>query len=346
MSVQLLFVLFIVGALKGDIDEQLQDKFTECTNILNFLFKFAEGLPDFRRLENEVGESFDTCLAVVNNVHSFITDYGDGEIDPWKDPIILNVGGTNFSTTLATLRSVNGTFFEKMFRQGSMTTPSADGTFFIDRNPKAFGYIMDFLRTGDMLLEKGDSNLRSRILKDAEFFELPEELKEYLKFSSLAGIGLSFSEVSWLNNQLPDLKLGGLLFDTSIDGDHASTFHDRCNGEGPTVTIVETTLGVMFGGYTDESWASSNWATDTDAFVFRLRPSPEKFVVSVASNAIYRHSSYGPWFGNTAFKIWNHCKSNADSFVGSASYHGLGPTDLNNGHDDFRVKQYVVVQAV
>jgi len=355
--VQWLFALLIVGALKEDLEDKLQDQLTECTNIMNHMFRFHTGLPDFdeiRRLENAVGRSLDTCMAVVQNVHNFYTDYGDSEGDiyvasPWNDPIILNVGGTNFSTTLATLRSENGTFFEKMFRHGAVTTSSADGTFFIDRNPKAFGYIMDFLRTGDMLVESRNSILRLQLLEDAEFFELPEVLKEYLRFSSLEAFTLSFSEVSWLNNALPsNIKLGGLLFDTSKEGSHASTFHDRCDGEGPTVTIVETTLGVMFGGYTDVSWASNNaMAADTDAFVFRLRPSRLIFKMrsSSGANAIYRHSSYGPYFGSTAFYLSSNCQYNAQSRVSTATYSGVG-TVLNNGHIDFRVKQYVVVQAV
>jgi len=180
------------------------------------------------------------------------------------------------------------------------------------------------------------------------FFELPEELKGYLRYSALAGIDLTLSELSWLNKELPgNYKMGGLLFDTAKDGDAASTFHARCDGEGPTVTIVETTLGVMFGGFTDQSWSSSaGWSTDTDAFVFRLRPSKLKFKVSSSTRAIYRHPSYGPYFGNTAFIIYNSCRNNADSYVSSGGYYNIGSFVLNDGHQDFRVNEYAVVQAV
>jgi len=200
-------------------------------------------------------------------------------------------------------------------------------------------------------LESGGSILRLQLLKEAEFFELPEVLKEYLRFSSLEGIALSFVEVSWLNNALPShIKLGGLLFDTSKDGSHASTFHGRCDGEGATVTIVETTLGVMFGGYTDQSWSSStSWARDTDAFVFRLRPSLKKYTISSsnANYAIYRNSGLGPCFGSTAIRIASNCQTNADSYVGAGTYNNFLLTyELNNDHYDFRVKHYVVVQAI
>jgi len=370
MLLQLLFVRLILGASNESLMKDLKDQLKQCTNILKFTQSFNEGLPNFsdnrrrltadseddgEELEDDVEKSLSTCMSFIAAINDFYKDLEDyeGDIDaddPWKDPIILNVGGKHFSTTLNTLRSGNGTFFEKMFRNGSTTTCSADGTFFIDRNPKAFVYILDFIRTGDIVVESADRNLRSQLLEDAEFFQLSDELKEYLRFSSLEGIDLSFSEVSWLNNELAgNRKLGGLLFDTSKDGDAVSTFHSRCDSEGPTVTIVETTLGVVFGGFTDQSWASGSgqWVSDSDAFVFRLRPTPiTKFKVSSSSYAIYRHSSYGPQFGNTAFRIYTNCQDNADSYVSSGSYYNLGSFALNDGSHDFRVKHYAVVQAV
>jgi len=368
MTVQLLFAFLIVAALNEDLEKDIKDQLEQCTNILNYANSFYEGLPNYNanrrrladtedsgeQLENDVEQSFDTCMAVVQAVDKFyekLRDIGqetDAD-DPWEDPIILNVGGTHFSTTLATLRSENGTLFEKMFGNGSTTTCSADGTFFIDRNPKTFEYNLDYLRTGDMLVESSDTKLRLQLLEDADFFQLSEELIEYLRYSALVGIDLSMSEFSWLNKELPgNYKLGGLLYDTLKDGDSVSTFHARCDDEGPTVTLVETTLGVVFGGYTDQSWSSSGtWATDADAFVFRLRPLPrKKYKVSSSSYAIYRHSTYGPYFGSIAFRIAQSCQDNADSYVSSGSYYDIGSNVLNNGHSDFRVKHYAVVQAV
>lgn len=367
MLVRFLFVFLSAGALDEDLEKNVDAQLQQCTNILNFAQNFYQGLPDYgnnrRRLadseeddkvlEDDVEKSLDTCMAVVQAVNNFYEDLGhtaeeDDVGAPWKDPIILNVGGTHFSTTLATLRSLNGTLFAKMFLNGSTTTCSADGTFFIDRNPKTFEYILDFLRTGDMLVESQDTDLRLQLLEDAEFFKLPEELKGYLRYTAMAGIDISLSEFSWLNEELPgNYKLGGLLYDTLKDGDSVSTFHSRCDGEGPTVTIVETTLGVMFGGFTDQSWSSSaGYGSDADAFVFRLRPSKMKFKVSSSSYAIYRHSSYGPQFGATAFRIEQSCRSWAKSFVSTGSYYNLNSNVLNDGHYDFRVKQYAVVQAV
>ena len=38
------------------------------------------------------------------------------------------------------------------------------------------------------------------------------------------------------------------------DGWAASTFHSKCDGKGPTVTIIKVG-SYIFGGYTDVSWS-------------------------------------------------------------------------------------------
>ena len=40
----------------------------------------------------------------------------------------------------------------------------------------------------------------------------------------------------------------------SVDGWAASTFHSRCDGKGPTVTIIRVKGKYIFGGYTSLSW--------------------------------------------------------------------------------------------
>ena len=42
------------------------------------------------------------------------------------------------------------------------------------------------------------------------------------------------------------------------DGWEASAFHSRCDGKGPTVTIIKVG-SYIFGGYTDVSWSSSKY---------------------------------------------------------------------------------------
>jgi len=317
-------------------------------------------LAEKRRLDDEalvlgVKNKLGTCVAIVDAVNTFRKDYmevikseealGDGA---FKEPIILNVGGKRFTTSLSTLRSITGTFFEKMFRKGANTTISADGTYFIDRDPRTFGHILDYLRNGDLLIKTDDKNLRMELLDDAEYFELPKALKDYLRWSSAEGIDLWFSEVDFINKQLKKVskELGGLLFQVSKDGDAVSTFHSRCDNKGPTVVIVETKSGNMFGGYTYTSWSSSGgYAASSKAFMFRLRPTMKRYDQTSGreSYAIYRHSNYGPTFGSHVLYM-NNCRYVATCWVGSSSYN-IPSYELNDGERLFRIQDYVVVQA-
>jgi hypothetical protein len=274
-----------------------------------------------------------------------------GKIDPIIDPIILNVGGERFATSLATLRGTSGTLLEEMFREGSDTPCGPDGSYFIDRDPTAFGYVLQYLRNGDMLVKSGDDDFRMEVLDEAEHFQLPKGVQDYLRWSSLLEpMDLSYAEFSFLNEQLNDmsLELGGRLYQASKDGDSASTFHSRCDSKGKTVVIVETTKGTVFGGFTDATWTSSTGYSSSDlAFLFRLRPTIKRYHKKNGSNnAIYRHSSYGPTFGNGHdLMIANNCDDYATSQTLGGYAYDLPGYELNDGERYFRVRDYVVLQA-
>ena len=41
--------------------------------------------------------------------------------------------------------------------------------------------------------------------------------------------------------------------------------------QGPSLIILKTTEGAVFGGYTSKNWdGTGNWTEDIDAFVFNL----------------------------------------------------------------------------
>ncbi|KAJ1482482.1 hypothetical protein T484DRAFT_1803801 [Baffinella frigidus] len=70
-------------------------------------------------------------------------------------------------------------------------------------------------------------------------------------------------------------KLGPetLLYLGSRDGFSNVVFHKRCDLVGPTVTIVSTGDGRIFGGYAHESWlanAPGRYGEDHGAFLFLL----------------------------------------------------------------------------
>ncbi|XP_065938186.1 uncharacterized protein [Magallana gigas] len=119
-----------------------------------------------------------------------------------------------------------------------------------------------------------------------------------------------------------------LLYKISRDGCSASTFHQKCDGQGATVTVLYNTNKTIYGGFLSQSWHSSeeyyedqntmecveeypynqeSWNSnsaaiyDPDALIFRLQYNgsfnPMKFPVSKASHAGYGKIGYGPTFG-------------------------------------------------
>jgi hypothetical protein len=96
-----------------------------------------------------------------------------------------------------------------------------------------------------------------------------------------------------------------LLYRGSRDGFRPSDFHGKCENQSNTVTLIETTKGFIFGGFTPISWDSTNkFKSDSSqkSFVFTLKNpnkiSPRKFQLSNASQAICSNSNHGPIFGS------------------------------------------------
>ncbi|XP_052677100.1 interferon-induced protein 44-like [Crassostrea angulata] len=94
-----------------------------------------------------------------------------------------------------------------------------------------------------------------------------------------------------------------LLYKISRDGCSAPTFHQKCDGQGATVTVLYNTNNTIYGGYLSQSWNSSgNYINDSNAFLFRLQyngsSNPLKFPISQPTFAGLGQSNYGPTFGS------------------------------------------------
>lgn len=80
-------------------------------------------------------------------------------------------------------------------------------------------------------------------------------------------------------NELTDLVPKGkyftLLYRSTVNGLEPNQFHSRVDHKGPTLSIVETEEGVIFGGYTSIPWASkgglsTNPQKDGETFLFKI----------------------------------------------------------------------------
>jgi len=168
-------------------------------------------------------------------------------------------------------------------------------------------------------------------------------------------IELRWSEVGFITQELKQVskKIGETLFVASKDGQSSANFHSKCDNKGPTVVIVLTTTGNIFGGYSALSWASSpGYGKAATSFLFRLRPSMRHYSVKTGkeSYSTYRHASYGPTFGagHDLYIVSNALSSTSSYTNGGHSYEFAGYPNyqLNDGVKNFKVLDYVVVQAV
>ena len=85
--------------------------------------------------------------------------------------IKLNVGGQYFTTSVQTLAKDKGSMLHAMFSGRFDTKPAEDGSYFIDRDGTHFRYILNYLRTGYLLI-LDDKLIRKEILEEAAFYQI------------------------------------------------------------------------------------------------------------------------------------------------------------------------------
>jgi hypothetical protein len=144
-----------------------------------------------------------------------------------------------------------------------------------------------------------------------------------------------------------------LLYRGSRDGFGSSTFHSKCDGQANTVTLIESTKGYVFGGFTPLSWDSNgSYKSDIScrSFLFTVKNphgrDDRKFPVSRPACAIYCKSSYGPTFGSCAIYVADGCDDNTNSHtclgLAYANTSGIADEEFFTGALNFQVKEIEV----
>lgn len=264
-------------------------------------------------------EAFESVAKKLEHVH-------------FSSTIKVNVGGQHFTTSLQTLTKDTGSMLHAMFSGRFDTKPAEDGSYFIDRDGTNFRYILNYLRTGRLLLP-GDQLVRKELLEEAEFYQI-RGLINGLNPPLFQGSKILSSEQkvllanTWLKEKLmKPCNSFLLIYSASCDGWDASTFHAKCDNKGPTVTVVKSGNNI-FGGYTEQSWdVSAAYKHCHESFLFSfvnasgVASTKMKLTGSSNQNGIYCNSSYGPTFGGGHDL---HISSNSN--CNNKSYSNLGNT--------------------
>jgi len=159
---------------------------------------------------------------------------------------------------------------------------------------------------------------------------------------------VTWQENAYLNELLVSLskELGMPIYVASRDGDRASDFHDNCDGKGPTVVIIETTTGHVFGGYTDVSWGrDASYHSSSTSFLFQLRPNFGQYKIKIQNRAVYHQYTFGPSFGSGDIRVSDLALNNSNSYISPSAY-DFQQSNLNGGVFNFQVKDYAVFEAI
>ena len=137
------------------------------------------------------------------------------------------------------------------------------------------------------------------------------------------------------------------LFDSSIHGDTAEAFHNRCDYKFNTISLIETNSGHRFGGYTSECFESPNEYFDKKdnlSFVFSL-DKMRTYDVIKGKYAISCDKGYGPYFRDDHICIVDEFFSKeSGTCIKGKGFMTLKNYELNSGKKYFTVKRLQVFQ--
>jgi hypothetical protein len=229
-----------------------------------------------------------------------------------SDTLDINAGGQIVRVSRGTLTQVKGSRLEALFsgRWEKQLLRDSQGRIFLDVNPTCFKCIVDYLNECTISPLENPPNLPRTDTENQVFLDalLTAFGLDGMDKTLDSTILTDLSHVRALQRYLSEADMGAgldLLYRGSRDGLNARSFHQKCNNQGPTVTVVKSTESYIFGGFSDLPWTSQNtqYIQSNRAFLFGLhchgsnQPIKLPLKGNFNGNAIYRHSTHGPTFG-------------------------------------------------
>ena len=160
-------------------------------------------------------------------------------------------------------------------------------------------------------------------------------------------------------------KMMKLLYRGTRDGALGTNFHEKCDNQGPTITLCKHEEGYIFGGYSFNSWKNDDkYCSSPNSFLFSLTnvfgTEPIKFPLKDNnSNAIYNGHANGPTFENGYdLHIQNNFIDNYAQFYfpfayqdtlgkGRAVFTGnINDKDLSGGYKNCKIKEVEVFKLL
>eukprot|EP01118_Nematostelium_gracile_P010360 TRINITY_DN3559_c1_g1_i9.p1 TRINITY_DN3559_c1_g1~~TRINITY_DN3559_c1_g1_i9.p1 ORF type:complete len:317 (-),score=66.85 TRINITY_DN3559_c1_g1_i9:54-1004(-) len=132
----------------------------------------------FKSLHEEIEERIEV-LQLKEEQQENLQKHIEEAFKKTKNQINLNVGGQRFSTSKSTLTSIEDTYFYAML-SSDQWKPNDDGEYFVDRNPKHFQRIIDYVKDGKLMFSGLDNQEKREIKKELDYYQIP--IPESLKY--------------------------------------------------------------------------------------------------------------------------------------------------------------------
>lgn len=142
-----------------------------------------------------------------------------------------------------------------------------------------------------------------------------------------------------------------ILFNTKIDGDNASTFHDKCDGKSPTLIIIKSNSENIFGGYVTSPWSANNSDIYAqNSFIFSLNQKQKYYAKSQDMSTIYggernnQKDSMMFKVGCCDIQIRHNCTNTNQNSTNCDRYAANPQNILNGGNKNFTVSNLEVYE--
>ena len=144
---------------------------------------------------------------------------------------------------------------------------------------------------------------------------------------------------------IPNSKIKfNLLYQISRDGDRISTFYNKVKNKCSTLILIKSKSGYKFGGYTTQTWESTNnYKGDKLAFLFSLNKQKKYNIKNdQIKKAISIGKNYFSFGEGHDLRICDQCTSNNNNYCFSHSYNTTEQYELNGGKQYFSVDELEV----
>ena len=244
--------------------------------------------------------------------------------------------GTRYSTSINTLLRDEGSFFYGMFCGKYNLRTSHDKSFFIDRDGTLFGYILNYLRTGHLILDFNDEILKRSLLLEAQFYRIQpliHVLEPKVDSLILSEFHLkvleSWVSMEWLRSNrmnetvqtqqsamvtVPKLKFVA-LYRASKHGFAASAFHRRCDHKKNTLTVIKAN-GTVFGGFTSIPWEATNDGRAVD----QINPNTKSNNITFTYFLECHSDIWREKYNLIKSEKWDYCGSHQASYAKNPCY--------------------------